>query len=606
MAPRKLLNGLEPQPVNGHKLIGAGTGSENAADAADPLSHTKIREISSAASSDLSAESLRISAGPAAAIRLAIFGATESGPSLWEELAEKAKTDPGAEFEEDFKRNAAALREPDRERLIGSLKPRERGNRFRSAMTNYLPASDSIRAMQGTAVHLPGIDLWHEPVDGRELLHAISQYIPTYLKLSKPQIPVLIALWVLHAHCFDIFQHTPRLIITSPEKRCGKSTLLDLLEVLVPKPVNTANVSTAAVFRMIEKYGPTLLIDEADRFLDDKNDLIGILNAGHKRGGVVIRTVGEDFEPMQFSVFVVLVIAAIGKIADTLHDRGFEIRMKRAKADERPMPFGTEARKQGAALARKIARWVEDNRSALETVKPVMPDHFFNRRGDNYLPLFAIATVIGGDACQRLTSAEEAIRPDDEDEDEGRFPIMLLRSLKVIFDREPDPEHAILKTDHILQQLVVMEDMPWSSLPRGGQITPRYFWRMLKGYEIRPRQIYLRGEVLKGLKAADCADAFERYLARSAAKSIGSADKSEHASEQSPRKIEEVSGSAASAADLEAPPAPIFPAASAPIADFVRAGPKSSGDKELDAMRNKIHLARMKSRAARHQAEKIQ
>ncbi len=61
-----------------------------------------------------------------------------------------------------------------------------------------------------------------------------------------------VALWALHAFCFDAFACTPRLAITAPEKRCGKTTLLDVVGLLVPRPLATANISTAATFRTIE------------------------------------------------------------------------------------------------------------------------------------------------------------------------------------------------------------------------------------------------------------------------------------------------------------------------------------------------------------------
>jgi hypothetical protein len=63
------------------------------------------------------------------------------------------------------------------------------------------------------------------------------------------------------------------------------------------KPLGVANISNAALFRTIELVQPTLLIDEADTFLRDNDDLRGALNAGHKRGGQVIRCVGDDADP---------------------------------------------------------------------------------------------------------------------------------------------------------------------------------------------------------------------------------------------------------------------------------------------------------------------
>jgi putative DNA primase/helicase len=78
--------------------------------------------------------------------------------------------------------------------------------------------------------------------------------------------------------------------------------VLDLLSGLVPKPLQAANVTAAAVFRTIEAKRPTLLVDEADTFLAENEELRGVLNSGHTRNGSVIRVVEHegDFEPRQF------------------------------------------------------------------------------------------------------------------------------------------------------------------------------------------------------------------------------------------------------------------------------------------------------------------
>jgi hypothetical protein len=65
---------------------------------------------------------------------------------------------------------------------------------------------------------------------------------------------------------FDI---SPRLAITSPEKQCGKTTLLDVLSCLAWRPMTTGSITAASIFRVVEKVQPTLLIDEADTFLPD-------------------------------------------------------------------------------------------------------------------------------------------------------------------------------------------------------------------------------------------------------------------------------------------------------------------------------------------------
>ncbi|MBX6385490.1 MAG: hypothetical protein IRZ07_21380, partial [Microbispora sp.] len=87
------------------------------------------------------------------------------------------------------------------------------------------------------------------------------------------------ALWIAHTWVYDRFQHSPRLSITSPVKRCGKSTLLDVLRATCHRPLKADNISASGVFRTVEALRPlTLLVDEADSFLGDNEELRGILN----------------------------------------------------------------------------------------------------------------------------------------------------------------------------------------------------------------------------------------------------------------------------------------------------------------------------------------
>ena len=91
--------------------------------------------------------------------------------------------------------------------------------------------------------------------------------------------------------------------ITSPTPECGKTTCLTFLGALVPRACPASNITTAALFRAVEKWQPTLLIDEADTFLKNSDELRGVLNSGHQRSNAyVIRTTGDDHEPKRFAL----------------------------------------------------------------------------------------------------------------------------------------------------------------------------------------------------------------------------------------------------------------------------------------------------------------
>jgi len=185
---------------------------------------------------------------------------------------------------------------------------------------------------QGRGVRLEDPESWPEPVDGAALLDALAAVFERYLALP-PHASTVLALWVLHTYNMDVAFTSPILAITSPVKQCGKTQLLIVLGAVVARRLFASNVTSAALFRTIEQYTPTLLIDEADTFLRDNEELRGVLNSGHTRTTAsVIRTAGDDHEPRQFSTWCAKAIASIGRLPGTLADRAIEVQMRRRMA----------------------------------------------------------------------------------------------------------------------------------------------------------------------------------------------------------------------------------------------------------------------------------
>src|SRR5262245_19841046 len=209
------------------------------------------------------------------------------------------------------------------------------------------------------------------------------------------------ALWAVHTYLTDCFLISPRLGVRSPTKGCGKTLLLDVLDRVVVRPLPTANVTAAAIFRVIEAHRPTLLVDEADTFLYDNDELRGVLNSGHRKGGAVLRTVGDDFEPRSFATYSPCVIALIGSLPDTLHDRAVTVDLKRRLPSEKAEPFRPDRADHLVVLARKAARWATDNAEHLADADSTMPANIINREADNWRPLLAIADVASGEWPER-------------------------------------------------------------------------------------------------------------------------------------------------------------------------------------------------------------
>jgi putative DNA primase/helicase len=373
----------------------------------------------------------------------------------------------------------------------------------------HVPNQDAPGATQGQAVTLTDATPWEEPVSGVMLLGELVGAIRRHVVLPECAADA-VGLWILHTHALNAAQITPRLAILSPEKRCGKTTVLKLLSRLVRRPLPTTNVTAAALFRTIEKFQPTLLVDEADTFLSEREELRGILNTGHDRlGAEVIRCVGDDAEPRRFATWAPVALAAIGKIHDTLSDRSVVIGMKRRTAEESVAPLRRKHQAALAPLPRKCARWAADNGAQLSGLEVEGPPELNDRAADNWEALFAIADVAGGEWPARARRAALALSVGPDEEDQSSRAQLLLADVRGLFQRTDDDR---LTTKELLRELNALEGRPWADYSRGKGISAHQMAANLRRFGIQPRNLRTAGGVVKGYLSDDFRDAFARYL----------------------------------------------------------------------------------------------
>ncbi len=357
---------------------------------------------------------------------------------------------------------------------------------------------------QGRPIEIPVIEPWPEQVNGAVMLDEVVSLVKRYMILPDGG-PEMTALWATHTHCFDLFGITPRLAVTSPVKGCGKTTLLDLLEHLVARALLSANVSSASIFRVMEMHRTTLLMDEADTFLTRNDEMRGLLNAGYRRDGKVMRLVGEDHEPREFSVFAPVAIAMIGRLPDTLEDRSVAVSLRRKKANERTTIFRHDRCGDLNTVARKMARWTADHSKALATADPNMGS-LFNRVADNWRPLFAIADLAGGEwpkRCREAAKAAQAIHDDQS------IRIQLLADLRELLG----PDDVGLTSDAILAHLLRNPEKPWLDWKNGKPITAKAVANFLKSFQVFPGKLQIPGDDRRrGYPRQALIDAFECYL----------------------------------------------------------------------------------------------
>jgi hypothetical protein len=294
-------------------------------------------------------------------------------------------------------------------------------------------------------------------------------------------------------------------------KQCGKSTLLEVLGYTVCRPWVTGSITAAALFRVIEKWHPTLLIDEVDTFVGDNEELRGMLNYSHLYYGAVTRTVGDEHEPRRFSVYAAIALSGIGGLADTLADRSVTVTLKRRRPNEpiAQLRIGRMGRLE--ALRRRTVRWVADHEERIAARDPKMPASIINREADNLQVLLAIADEAGGEWPERARNAavQHHIAVSG---DEGAWLELLVRDIRDIFAATDRLDK--LASDLLVERLVGIDGHPWAEYGRNDKpLTKNKLARLLKPLGIAPEQIrFTADDSRKGYWRHHFDEAFERYL----------------------------------------------------------------------------------------------
>jgi hypothetical protein len=355
---------------------------------------------------------------------------------------------------------------------------------------------------------------WPQPVTGDQLLVELTALIEKHV-ITEDHCKVAIALWIILSYLIDHVDIMPLLGIISPEKRCGKSRLLSLLLKLVRRPVPGVLLTGPTVFRAIEKWRPTLLIDEADGVLKDSRghdnlELRSVINSGHTRDmAYVPRCVGDSHDVQNFSTWAPKAIALIGKMPDSMMDRSIPIPMKRKTKAENVFRIRETQQNVFEELRRKIVRFVDDYGAQIGKLLPTLPAGLNDRAEDCWLPLLAIADVAAGNWPDLARKAALALSTDIDDAD--TFATKLLKALKQDFiDEGEDHEKGFQITTDICDHLNNDKEAPWANFKN--QMTPELLAKYLGRYKVKSEQIMLNGNRVRGFYWRKLKPVFDRYL----------------------------------------------------------------------------------------------
>ncbi|MCK1653057.1 DUF3631 domain-containing protein [Bradyrhizobium sp. 149] len=367
-------------------------------------------------------------------------------------------------------------------------------------------------------------------MEHKHILDQVYEYVGRFIYYPSEHARILHVAWIAHTHLVNSFNATPRLAILSPEKRSGKTRLLEITKLLVQNPVAMVSPSPASLYSLIEaeKIPPTFLIDEIGRLFERKeiSDFLSIVEAGFQPGQTVRRVSLENGRTVEeYKTYAPILMAGIdnNRMQDTIEDRSVIVRMKRnvgPRLKYRPSKHAAE----GLELRSKLAEWAKAVSDKSKEIEPIMPDELNDREQDKFEPLFVVGiladqskpvTDVTADTdvtaipgwLDKIRNAALALSNEDRETETENNSTILLRDAYKIFGEALD-----IKTSELLDGLHRIEESPWSTYNYGKPMDGRGLAKLLKPYRIAPTTIRFGTGTDKGYHRSDFEDAWKRYL----------------------------------------------------------------------------------------------
>lgn len=412
--------------------------------------------------------------------------------------------DPGALFEQSILDDITAVRQEspaDWQRIRAAAKKAKAQVGELDKLTKTLGSGEGDEMF-------PTVEPWSEPVDGAVLIRELSDTLRRFV-VCEPEVADAAALWITFTWFIDEVHVAPIANITAPLANCGKSTLLEFMEAFVYQPLKCDGISPAALFRSMDRWQATMLVDEVDTFLRDNEDARGVINSGHRRNGFIIRVVGEDHEPKRFATWGAKALCGIGSIANTLASRSIRMELRRKLPQEtveniRFMPLELRQR-----LQRQLARLHEDLAGTVAAARPTPVPGLSNRAADNWEPLKQIADAVGGEWPERLKAVAITVTRMDDEEQASDVGTELLKDIKTVFEEKK--ANSIFTAD-LTEALWADSEAPWNTWNRGKPMSARQLSSKLSEFGIKSRSVRIGATAKKGYRKEDFKDAFDRYL----------------------------------------------------------------------------------------------
>jgi hypothetical protein len=200
--------------------------------------------------------------------------------------------------------------------------------------------------------------------DEKTLLDDIQNFVRKYVAISE-FYERLVCYYILFSWIYDCFNVLPYLRVLG-DYGTGKSRFLQVIGSLCYRPIFCSGAATTSpIFRLIEKFKGTLIVDEGDfRDSDEHARLIKIFNQGYMKGFPVIinEPIGNRYEPRSYDVYSPKILATRNEFKDkALESRCITEIMDGNLRDDIPIILPNSFWEEALSLRNKLLMWRFEN-----------------------------------------------------------------------------------------------------------------------------------------------------------------------------------------------------------------------------------------------------
>jgi hypothetical protein len=302
-----------------------------------------------------------------------------------------------------------------------------------------------------------------------ELVALVRDFIRRHVELA-PEFEEIATYYALFTWVYDAFHEVPYVRVRGGYGS-GKTRFLLTVGSLCRLPIFATAASTVSpIFRLLDSFQGTLILDEGDfRYSDEKSEIVKILNNGNAEGFPVLRTEvssKREFDPRAYRVFGPKLIATRGFFQDrALESRCLTEDMRGgALSREIPLNLNDSFREEARMIRNRLLLYRLRTFNRVRTIAPAAASGLDPRLLQIFGPLLSV--IEDEEARTRIVQMIGSFNEDILEERSASAEAQALAVIRDLVAKGPDARLAI--------QDIAREFMARHGTEYERRITPRW------------------------------------------------------------------------------------------------------------------------------------